>query len=255
MEGERIAKSLGIYHEKYRALVKKQRREAAAAAAADANIVAETAAATTATTTAAAAAPAPRGGAANGAGGASSSTATAADDRKKSVEPVKKVGNSELLQKNICVINRVSNFMLFFYLADVYKLSMHKHDQRLQENNHGWTSPFSLPFTFPHTMAPRDYLFSQREGGTERTNNSSRLSLSHRQFVPARRTDGDPVPPHLLNDYTSERVREEQTTFEADKDVRSLPTVPLCPGCHGGESDNPKGKSEEILFCVLQEHV
>ncbi len=58
------------------------------------------------------------------------------------------------------------------------------------------------------------------------------------------------MPPHLLNDYTSERVREEQAAFVgAGKDAReprALPTVPLCPGCHGGEADNPKGMTEEI---------
>ena len=62
------------------------------------------------------------------------------------------------------------------------------------------------------------------------------------------------MPPHLLNDYTSERVREEQAAFiGAGKDAReprALPTVPLCPGCHGGEADNPKGMTGEGFFCA-----
>ena len=67
------------------------------------------------------------------------------------------------------------------------------------------------------------------------------------QLIPPRRTDGKFIPPHLLNDYTSESVRREQTEFEGGEGgggPRVLRTIALCPGCQGGEADNPKGADD-----------
>ena len=41
-----------------------------------------------------------------------------------------------------------------------------------------------------------------------------------------------------LNDYTSEQVKSEINDYETTGKVK---IIKLCPGCQGGEQDNPKG--------------
>ncbi len=57
------------------------------------------------------------------------------------------------------------------------------------------------------------------------------------QFVPARMTDGRTVELVALNDYTTEKMKEEEQLYEQQK----FRVIHLCPSCQGGGSDNPKG--------------
>ncbi len=156
MEGERIAKSLSVYHEKYKAVVKKN-RSAAQVQAADGNIT------PTATTNLQQQQQQQQQQDGN----------NVVDDRRRSVELVKKVLRLQL-------------------------------------------------------RAYLDYV----------TRCFCKCTLM--QLVPARKTDGKMIPPHLLNDYTSESVRKEQTDLEGPN--REMRTISLCPFCQGGEQDNPKGE-------------
>ena len=58
------------------------------------------------------------------------------------------------------------------------------------------------------------------------------------QLVPKRCTDGKVVQMNELNDYTSEQVKSESGDYETTRRVKIMQ---LCPGCQGGEHDNPKG--------------
>ena len=44
---------------------------------------------------------------------------------------------------------------------------------------------------------------------------------------------------HLLNDYTNSKVKDEAGDYDVTKRIK---TVPVCPACHGGHQDNPKGR-------------
>ena len=57
-------------------------------------------------------------------------------------------------------------------------------------------------------------------------------------MVPKPCTDGKKVELHMMNDYTSEQVKGEAHEYETTKKIKS---IQLCPGCQGGEQDNPKG--------------
>ncbi|TRY78188.1 hypothetical protein TCAL_04263 [Tigriopus californicus] len=76
-------------------------------------------------------------------------------------------------------------------------------------------------------------------GGPERKISSELF----RKVVPGKCSDGKVVELNNLNDYSSQQVKGEILEYETSFTLKS---IQLCPGCQGGEQDNPKIVSSAV---------